>query len=431
MKRALLAAALLLASCSLVVDVDSVRRERDGGILPGDSGTGAMDAGTSGSDASAPQDSGQMGFDAGPEPADGSTPGDGGPPPPCPGSSAPRLVCKDLQPFVGTQFIFPAVASLTGRAALFISADSSLQFAEMSSSGQVVTSNVLANGVYPSALSAAGRDDTWAVAWNPDGGYGVECRSSVSPTAARGMIAAAQPSEIAVSVSEGGAVGVAAVRTTFSTTLYTGFSDAGCPSGLGGSNELADRFPGVGLGHVRRGELGGFRVAYTARASPNSVVVLGDPFNSATRHRYVFAGNVGALASVAAEEDAGTQLMVYDYAEADGGAGLYAQSFRTNYTAHGLDRLIGNAVHYWNVATCGRGCTMTGMLHGGTQGRLSVQLLTDELDVKPIKAGAYDVACGVNASGGNSQLAVGQAGNKLLFFYTEGSQAHVYLCDPP
>lgn len=431
--------ALLAAGCSLIVDVDGVRRSRDagaagggGGATDGGGGTagGGGAAGTGGTGGGGMTDAGS---DAGA--ADAGQPYDGGTR--CTSSPRPRLRCDAPTSLAASAASWPNLVPTPNGLLAALRVGTEVRLLRVSrDGGSEPALTIPAAAVYFLTLATEGAE--WALAFQPTSGGALTCWSSRddggvvlgSPTTDGLGISVASSGEVAVAVGRGWDGG---------DDFRLGLSSSGCPRSLVDMATPFGDWSHAGITHVPGTGVEGFRVvgagsfnfcnglvAMTALASdgglrtPSSMPASG-----------WCPGEVQPIVS-----SDGQQILI---ASGDGTSSddymANLRAFPTDLSAPVEQSLTAMVNAYqWSAGNCGPGCaalvTAPSSNTPAPLPHLAVTLISDDGNLTPLGADAgWDVRCGVLRD--DTQAAVAWDDGRLVFLVTSPTAAELIRCDRP
>lgn len=419
--RAIVFAATLLSGCSLIVDVDKVRSERDAQPMIADAQL-QPDGGVA-RDADAPdvhEDATVVQPDA---EADAGFPDATNP---CLRADTGVLNCETLVLAAQT----PDLSALDGHGDVFFGAISRGNTVEVYRIDQAMSPIPIQNfqtNAAPIDLSISTRDGQFAVAWIELGERAVHCRTSIATSSASRAIVDQDIEDVSIALAPSGAISIVATQPFFFTTnIYTAESPIGCPA------TLTQRAPfyytrGVATAWIDSRNL--FRYSLTA-IHPNledSSLLIHDVTGQMIRV-YVYSGT--GIQAVAHAPTSSGQYLVQMFGYGDPAAQQITITAHSTdlMTINAPDRVLPMSATNFDMTGCGVGCTAGAILSDDANGRISAAFFSDDLSIRWFNETMFDVACNLNSFG---DLDVGWAGDRLGFLFTDGTRATLYLCDKP
>lgn len=429
--------------CSLGEDAGS--RDAGGSVDAGLTDAGGVDAGTpdagdldAGITDAGPADAG--GEDAGVPDAGASDAGspdagmDAGPPP-CSGSTRPRLACDppiNLGISNGIRF-----SSLAAYPDGFLAAWTSNQvdLKHVSFDGGV-SPLVSRGGVSSGQVIVDSKGTRWALVWLSAGATTASCTTSDAPDAAVQVTAPGPLDIISGAISVDGGVAIAATRGPLSLGAQahgcpTSLSTLGFPIGPQGisvvatADPLADGFRYVYTGGGDAGSLTQGNLIIAANAAPDA--------GGFTTTTYYSLTNRPAQNQAVASTD-GTQVLVTFDGE---GPTLGAYKYSVYGTPADLRGSADQAkvvrttpAGWWSIGTCGAGCVAQGVTPYDIAEPAVVSFFSDTSALNP--RGQYDLACDVPPwTTDHTTMSLAYSGGRIGALITTSFSADLYICDVP
>ncbi|MBI3184798.1 MAG: hypothetical protein HYZ28_21890 [Myxococcales bacterium] len=407
----------------------------DGGATTDGGGSG----GGGGSDGGDATDGGLIdaGSDAGPPDAGAY---DAGPPdagPPCTGSSRPRLFCQPplvLEADAGLGLSFAVVAGnddgfLVAYSGQGTAPAGRVELKLVSLDGGVRRLRSLATPAPIRYLALSGAASHWAMSYVDDGTL-VHCHHS-SGDAGVAIGPSTRVDGTAISVSRAGDVGLIA-RREFGGASHLATQAGGCPSSLRPYSFVVD-VQGVGAGHMSGLGLEGFRfsVSGTANIYNGDVAILRLANDGGVEWaaRWLQAEPYYDHAAVVSESG-DTMIVAADTDLPDGGSALMLKAMPTDLTPIlAPSRKLIEAIRWWNITTCGAGCTATIATPKFAPGNIPVFFVGDDENLFDLGAVGYDFAC--NKPFVNVTAGIGFSKGQLGILFTTPTRAEFSICRPP
>lgn len=415
--------------CSLGEDSGTDAGTTDAGVDAGSIDAGGVDAGAldAGVDAGAPDagapDAGQP--DAG---ADGGV--DAGPPP-CPGSTRPRLVCESPINLGGGSSI--DFSSLAADPEGFLAAWTSnrVELKRVRFDGGV-TPLVSRAGVSSGQVAVDSKGSRWALVWLNTNALSASCVTSDDPDAGQTVSAPGNLEIISAAISVDGGVAIAAKRGP----LFLGAQAHGCPSTLA---SLPFPVGPLGVSVVATSHpLGdGFRYVYTGLGDAGNItegnVIVGALATGLVTTSYYEVDSKPLQNLAVASSDGANVLVVYE------GEGPNLSQFRVSAYGTSAD-LSGTAdpsalittrrAGWWSIGTCGPGCAVAGTTPLNVVGPAQLTFFSDDSSLAQRRE--FDLACDLPSFLTEStSLSLGYSGGRLGALITTSAGAQLYLCDVP
>jgi hypothetical protein len=461
MKRALLIAGTLAwgNGCTLLVDVDEVRRTRghfdagasdggaaslDGGGLfdagGGSSGAGGGSSGAGGGSSGAGGGSsgtggGSSGTGGGSSGAGGGSfdsgvvdagPYDGGPR--CASSLRPRLRCDPPLVLANTGAHANAVLqSLPEGLLAGWSTSTAVKLGRVhSDGGQERVVDVPATGVARLMLATEG--SAWALLYQGASNQPLWCYSGLDDG---GVSPGASTAVSAVAVTAAGGV---AVAISTGSGLSAGLTSAGCPRSpvhYAGS-EGADW---VGAVHLPGTGPEGFRFTSSALTNGyNGSVGIWAPAADGGLDNAMVIAHYQGIEDHAATLSANGQYAIisYSFYDTDDHYHLGVRALATSL-AQPVDSstVLPDPASFWNNATCGPGCVATLWAPSNSPSHVAVVFTSDDSNTTALTTSpsGWDVACSTSLQ--NTSVAAAMHQGRLWVLVGEDTRARLFACDVP